>query len=209
MPYPMADMTQMMGIGSYVGEIRQGPDGQLYEWVEGVDGLGNPIGFWKGIKTLVSKALPLTKFIPGIGPVIHQVRGAVKGLCQALPQLGPVIQQVPDVRPVYQAGTKICNVLRKVGLAGVEGGLMQAPDGQLYEVVEGVGAFGEPQPVLRRVWLSIPPVVRPRGLRRGVGPGIPRPQIVPAGVRPPVPTAVPGVRPPIPTPGVRAFRRFR
>ncbi len=39
-----------MGVGHYVGELRQGPDGQLYEWVEGVDGLGNPIGFWKAIK---------------------------------------------------------------------------------------------------------------------------------------------------------------
>lgn len=34
-----------------VGEIFEDELGNLYEWVEGVDGLGNPIGFWKQIKT--------------------------------------------------------------------------------------------------------------------------------------------------------------
>lgn len=48
MPFANTDMTRVMGIGSYVGEIREGPDGNLYQWVERVDGLGNPIGFsWK------------------------------------------------------------------------------------------------------------------------------------------------------------------
>ena len=32
-------VTQMMGIG-YLGEVRQGPDGNLYQYVQGVDGLG-------------------------------------------------------------------------------------------------------------------------------------------------------------------------
>ena len=39
------DATRMMGVG-YLGEVRQGPDGALYQYVQGVDGLGNPIGFW-------------------------------------------------------------------------------------------------------------------------------------------------------------------
>ena len=33
--------------GPFVGEIYEGSDGQLYEWVEGVDGLGNPKKFGK------------------------------------------------------------------------------------------------------------------------------------------------------------------
>ena len=37
----------MMGIG-YLGEVRQGPDGAHYQYVQGVDGLGNPIGvLWR------------------------------------------------------------------------------------------------------------------------------------------------------------------
>ena len=43
-------VTQMMGIG-YLGEVRQGPDGNLYQYVQGVDGLGNPIGgFWSRVR---------------------------------------------------------------------------------------------------------------------------------------------------------------
>ena len=43
-------VTQMMGIG-YLGEVRQGPDGNLYQYVQGVDGLGNPIGgIWSRLK---------------------------------------------------------------------------------------------------------------------------------------------------------------
>jgi hypothetical protein len=41
------DATQMMGLG-YVGEVYQGLDGHLYEWVEGVDAWGDSIGFWQG-----------------------------------------------------------------------------------------------------------------------------------------------------------------
>jgi len=66
-------LTQMMGIG-YLGEVRQGPDGNLYQYVQGVDGLGNPIGgFWSRLKRVarsaVRKAMPLAQrfapFIPG------------------------------------------------------------------------------------------------------------------------------------------------
>jgi hypothetical protein len=64
-----------MGIGAY-GEIVEGIDGQLYQWVQGVDGLGNPVGLWKklkalrrGVRGLVRRALPIAQqfapFIPG------------------------------------------------------------------------------------------------------------------------------------------------
>jgi hypothetical protein len=90
MRYRPPNMTDMMGIGNYVGEVRRGPDGQVYQWVEGVDGLGNPIDFFK---KLVSKALPLAKMIPGAGQIIS----AVKPFCQTMPQLQPFIQQAPGV----------------------------------------------------------------------------------------------------------------
>jgi hypothetical protein len=64
-----------MGIGAY-GEVVEGIDGQLYQWVQGVDGLGNPVGFWKRLKKLrrrvrgfVRRAMPIAQrfapFIPG------------------------------------------------------------------------------------------------------------------------------------------------
>jgi hypothetical protein len=103
------ELTQVMGIG-YPGEARQGPDGNLYQWVEGVDGLGNPIGFWKGLRRFVRKALPIAKFvapfIPGVGPAV------AAGLRVATP------------------------LLRRAGLTGYDGlgTLYEAPDGALYQV---------------------------------------------------------------------------
>ena len=37
------ETPQMKGIGLY-----QGTDGNLYEWVEGVDAWGDAVGFWQG-----------------------------------------------------------------------------------------------------------------------------------------------------------------
>jgi hypothetical protein len=71
MPFAASELTQIMGLGHYVGEVRQGPDAQLYEWVEGADGLSNPIGFWRGLKRLARRALPLTRFVPGYGTAIY------------------------------------------------------------------------------------------------------------------------------------------
>ena len=38
--------TRHLVMGSYAGEMRQGPDGRLYRWIERLDGLGNPTGLW-------------------------------------------------------------------------------------------------------------------------------------------------------------------
>ena len=55
------DATRMMGVG-YLGEVRQGPDGALYQYVQGVDGFGNPIGgFWSRLKKLTARALPIAQ----------------------------------------------------------------------------------------------------------------------------------------------------
>ncbi|HTG17701.1 MAG TPA: hypothetical protein VK747_20805, partial [Blastocatellia bacterium] len=212
MPYATTDM---MGIGNYVGEIRQGPDGQLYEWAEGIDGLGNPIGFWKGLRKLASGAVKVAKqAASGALPLLAKfipapLKGMARRVCNFLPQVGPVVDQIPEAARPFQMATKFCGVLHKAGIAGVEGqfaqvpalpnlshlvpppvrttakavcgivnklspivrfippvrpyaagasticsilqktgiagadGLMEGPDGQLYEVMEGIGASGE------------------------------------------------------------------
>ena len=85
------DLTQVMGIG-YLGEVRQGPDGNLYQWTQGVDGLGNPVGFWrKALKRLgrrvIRRALPLFRqvaaLIPGAGPAVAALRVAAPLLRRA------------------------------------------------------------------------------------------------------------------------------
>jgi hypothetical protein len=109
--------AEMSGIG-YLGEVAQGPDGRLYQYVETVDGLGNPIGIWKRLRKIgqraISRALPIAQrlapFVPGVGPA------AALAISRATPYL------------------------RQAGLVGVDGlgALYQAPDGALYRM-DGMG----------------------------------------------------------------------
>ena len=262
MPFANTDMTQVMGIGSYMGEIRQGPDGQLYEWVHGVDGLGNPIGIWKTLKKVARGALKT--LIPA------SIKGAARSVCGTINQLGPIVQSIPPAAPYYAAASGFCKVMRKVGIAGINeepeaaaasvpaptrsmarrvcgfidklgrivrfippvagpyqgltklcGALRQAgvagvgdevmegPDGQLYEVVEGIGEFGEVKKFLRPVWLSIPAVIRPRRARIGRRPAVRgRPAVLAPAPGVPLTPVVP-VAPVVTAPPAAPVRRFR
>ncbi|MCX7595735.1 MAG: hypothetical protein N2235_18635 [Fischerella sp.] len=117
------EVTQMMGIG-YLGEIRQGLDGNLYQWVEGIDGLGNPVGFWKKLKKFARKALPYV--VPG-GIAVKALRAAAPALRKVM----PIAQQAASLIPGGQAA-----LLRQAGVAGYNGlgALYQAPDGTLYQM---------------------------------------------------------------------------
>jgi len=225
MIYGPADMTQVMGIGSYVGELREGPDGNLYEWVEGVDGLGNPIGFWKkAFKAVKSAATKIaSRLIPGpikrlargvcsnidhLGPVATAVpvvlpyytgakglckvlrktgiagtglmetpavlpippmaRSAAKSVCGVINKLGPVLKWVPVAGGYFKKAQGMCTKLRSAGIAGVDGPIMEAPDGQLYEVVDTIGEAGQPRRKLRPIRLVIPAYIGPRGRAAGV-----------------------------------------
>ena len=280
---PYGTIGASLGIGSYVGEIRQGPDGQLYEWVEGVDGLGNPIGFWKGLRKLASGAvkvakqaasgaLPLlAKFIPGplkgvarrvcnflpqVGPVVSQipdaagpfkmatkfcgvlhkagiagpedlpaqvpvlpnlshlvpppVRTTAKAVCGVVNKLTPIVKFIPPIRPYAAGANTICSILQKTGIAGADG-LMEGPDGQLYEVVEGIGEFGEPRRLAVPVNIIIPAHIkrRVRGQRRrGLRPAM----VAQPGAQPVVPVTPVAPQPGVPVAPVAApipFRRFR
>lgn len=280
MPYATTDM---MGIGNYVGEIRQGPDGQLYEWTEGIDGLGNPIGFWKGLRKLASGAVNVAKqaasgalpllaklipaplkgmakrvctFLPQVGPVMSQipeaarpyqmatkfcgvlrragiaeaedlpaqlpslpnlahlvpqpVRGVAKAVCGVVNKLGPIVKFVPPVRPYAAGATTICRILQKTGIAGADG-LMEGPDGQLYEVMEGIGASGERRRVAVPVNIIIPAHIR-RRRRRQRRPGMRPAVVVQPGAQPVVPFRPVAAQPVVPVAPVAApvpFRRFR
>jgi hypothetical protein len=194
----MAQRAGLLGSPG-IGAVAEGPDGQLYEWVEGVDGLGNPIGFWKQLRRAAGgalrRALPMAnRLIPGAGallpaatgllrkgvgprvvggvlrsiPGVGRITRLTKDFCQALPQLQSYAQQNPEVQRSFQMGTQVCTALRRVGLAGGGDGIMAGPDGQLYEVVEGLGEAGTGRPARRPVWLSVPAVIRPRRMRQGV-----------------------------------------
>lgn len=264
MRYGPTEMAQIMGVGSYVGELRRGPDGNLYEWVAGVDGLGNPIGFWKKAFKFVMGAAQkaaragLARLIPGpikrlarracgvvdqLGPAVSAipmaapyyagargfckvlrgagiagmgygvmevpgaataavpapVRMAAKTVCGVIDRLGPVLRFIPIASSYYKKATGLCRVLRGAGIAGVEGSVMQAPDGHLYEVVEGIGEFGERRRYLRPVRLVIPAYIGARSrARRGARP---RRRLRPTA-------APPRAQAPAPPAAVRGFGRF-
>ena len=108
------EVAQMMGIG-YVGEVRRGPDGNLYQWVQGVDGLGNPVGSWlrkvgRGLKRL-------KKVARRVAPIVQQVTSAIPH---------PAAQSVA-------AGLKVAQAAGVAGYGGL-GALYQAPDGTVYQV---------------------------------------------------------------------------
>jgi hypothetical protein len=239
------DISQVIGIGEYVGEIRQGPDGSLYEWAAGVDGLGNPVGFWKkalrAVKGGVLKVARagLARLIPApikrlargacsavdqIGPAVTSVpaaipyyagakgfcrvlrgagiagtgsvmevapsaaaavppaaRAAAKTVCGMINRLGPVLKYIPVASSYHKKATNLCTALRSAGIAGADGPIMES-DGKLYEVVEGIGEFGERRRYLRPVRLVIPAYIDGRRRARRVAkPGLrQRPRIVAA-----------------------------
>jgi hypothetical protein len=131
-----------MGLG-YYGEVRQGPDGNLYQWVEGYDGLGNPIGFWKKLKRLarraVRHALPIARqFIPGAQALkLLRWRPIRRLVRRGLPFAQRFAPLIPGVGPAVAAGLKVATpILRQAGVTGYDGlgALYQAPDGSLYQV---------------------------------------------------------------------------
>ena len=143
------ELIDMMGIG-VPGEVRVGPDNSLYQWVEGVDGLGNLTGFWDKIVSYGKRVLnKLPSYINH--PVVRSLRPLLK---PALRKVLPVAQQVASAIP-HPAAQKIAlglrtatPILRSAGFAGYEGlgALYATPDGTLWadsEILNGLAADEE------------------------------------------------------------------
>ncbi|MFH0343577.1 MAG: hypothetical protein ACHBNF_15960 [Chromatiales bacterium] len=146
-------VTQMMGVG-YLGEVRQGPDGNLYQYVQGVDGLGNPIGSWW--KRLARRALP---FVQKIAPFIPGASAALTAATPFLQQAGVAgpyglgeLYQAPDGTLYQMQGLAQDQELRGLGEGylmpmmgvGYLGEVRQGLDGNLYQYVQGVDGLGNP-----------------------------------------------------------------
>jgi len=149
----------MMGVG-YLGEVRQGPDGALYQYVQGVDGLGNPMGFWRRLKRfarrVVQKALPIAQ---QFAPIIPGGAAALTAVTPFLKQAGVAghdglgaLYEAPD-GSLYQVqglaedadlrGIDEDAVTQMMGI-GYLGELRQGPDGAVYQYVQGVDGLGNP-----------------------------------------------------------------
>jgi len=139
------ELTQIMGIGA-LGEIRRGPDGNLYQWVQGVDGLGNLYGFWDKVKKVAKsvakpivsaaqKAVQLVKkpYCIPLQAIPGPIKGITKKVCKVVGHLRP-LANIPVIGSYYQGINRFCNVAKECGIGGLESSLMQAPDGTVYQV---------------------------------------------------------------------------
>ena len=133
--------TQPISGMGYLGEVRQGVDGNLYQWVQGVDGLGNPIGFWKKLKKwgkrLAKTALkyyPPAAALRSLAPLASRALPYIQRAIASQPA-APVIPVVP-VTPVTPAmPSASAEAPAEAGTAGWGlGALLQGPDGTVYQV---------------------------------------------------------------------------
>lgn len=112
-----ADLSACTNCGNHAGEFQEAPDGNLYEWVEGMDGLGNPIGFWKKAKKIAGATAKLaSRYTP------------------ALTQLLPSQWRIPATAAVI--GIKAIPIAKQVA-AGHYGQATRQTARALWEAVPG------------------------------------------------------------------------
>jgi hypothetical protein len=116
-----AEESELMGIG-YLGEVRLGADGHMYQWTEEIDGLGNVFGSWKRLRRVGRRIRK------GVQRVVRRALPIAQQVAAAIPH-----PKATGVAIGLKAGTPI---LRRAGLAGYGGlgALYQAPDGDIYQV---------------------------------------------------------------------------
>lgn len=147
----------MQGLGCPSG--CHGADGHLYQWVQGVDGLGNPIGYWRQAGTQAPGSAYARNSAPFLGNVAQDARGNLYQWVQGVDGLGspfgfwkrlkrlarralPIAARIAPFVPGGAAAlTAATPFLRQAGISGLGevGALYAAPDGSLYQV-EGISA---------------------------------------------------------------------
>lgn len=127
-----------------------GSDGQLYEWVEGIDGLGAPAGVWQAVAGGVGEIAQgpdgqlyeWVQGVDGLGNPVGFWKKALKGLLKkALPIARQFAPFIPGGAAALTAATP---VLRAAGLVGYDGlgALYASPDGTVYQM-QGIDADEE------------------------------------------------------------------
>lgn len=166
---------EWLGLGDYVGEIREGPDGQLYQWVEGIDGLGSPIGFWKAIRS-VGRAIG-----KGVGAIRKVAR--LPGVRQLLPVAAGMI---PGIGPAAAVGVRAAQSAGLLGEGDYVGEVRMGMDGNLYQWEEGIDGLGN----AFGFWKQIKSVGRAIGKGVGVARKLARHPLVEQGIETLAPSSV-------------------
>jgi hypothetical protein len=118
------------------GEVRLGADGRLYQWVEGYDGLGEPVGFWSLIPSIAKTVLPVvaSKVLPRLRRFLPQAARTLRQFAPVMPVVpqAPAMQQAPVMQPPPDQPAPAA-ADDSDDLTGF-GALYQAPDGSLYQI---------------------------------------------------------------------------
>jgi hypothetical protein len=160
----LGDDDTMQGIGCSGGCA--GTDGHLYQWREGVDGLGNPVGCWWRVSSQGTLPAYSRRTAPFLGEIAEGSDGQLYQWVQGVDGLGgsfgfwrklakrlrsaaqralPIARRLaPFVPGASAALTAATPFLRQVGVEGISGlgALYEAPDGSMYQV-QGIGAGDE------------------------------------------------------------------
>ena len=159
---PQGQDDTMQGLGC--GRGCAGAAGPRYQWVQGVDGLGNTVGYWRPTRTLMPGAPYARNAAPFFGEIAEAADGNLYQWVQGVDGLGspfgfwkrikrfakralPIVQKIAPFVPGGAAAlTAATPFLKHAGIAGLGeiGALYAAPDGSLYQV-QGVDADHELQ----------------------------------------------------------------
>ena len=167
-----ADLVSEMSGDDDLGEVHEGPDGNLYEWVEGVDAWGDSIGFWQGL-TEVDADDPS---LGGLGALYQAADGLLYQM-QGLEE--EEAAEAADAPPAEDAGDEPS--APKMGPGRRPGEIRVGPDGKRYRWVRGIGAGGKPTGFWKRLRPrpGVQPAAGPRA--RPGGPPARRPRAQPSG----------------------------
>jgi hypothetical protein len=147
----------MQGLGC--GRGCAGAAGPRYQWVQGVDGLGNTIGYWRPTRPLSQDTAYARNTAPFFGEIAQAADGNLYQWVQGVDGLGspfgfwkrikrlakramPLVQKIAPFVPGGAAALTVATpFLKQAGVAGLGeiGALYAAPDGSLYQV-QGVDA---------------------------------------------------------------------
>lgn len=154
---PQGQDDTMQGLGC--GRGCAGAAGPRYQWVQGVDGLGNTVGYWRPTQPMVPGAPYARNTAPFFGEIAEAADGNLYQWVQGVDGLGspfgfwkrlkrlakramPLVQKIAPFVPGGAAAlTMATPFLKQAGVAGLGeiGALYAAPDGSFYQV-QGVDA---------------------------------------------------------------------
>ena len=151
-PHDMAGMP-IAGMG-YLGEVRQGADGNEYQLVQGIDGLGNPVISWKRRRhprlqrTMRPNLVPVARRMSRsrAARVLQQAGMAgYIGLGELYAAPDGSVYQVEGIADYgygeYLGELGQDDLINMMGI-GTLGEVRQGPDGNVYQWVQGIDGLG-------------------------------------------------------------------